>query len=35
MLRLLKIVSLFCNMGSMIGKDFEAGLAGLKSAAEM
>jgi carbon monoxide dehydrogenase subunit G len=29
-----KVVSIFCNMDSMIGKDFEAGLANLKSAAE-
>ena len=29
-----KLVGVFCNMDSMIGKDFEAGLAGLKAIAE-
>lgn len=29
-----KVISVFCNMDSMIGKDFEAGLANLKAAAE-
>jgi len=29
-----KVVSVFCNMDSMIGKDFEAGLANMKAAAE-
>jgi hypothetical protein len=29
-----KVVSVFCNMDSMIGKDFEAGLASMKAAAE-
>jgi carbon monoxide dehydrogenase subunit G len=29
-----KVVSVFCNMDSMIGKDFEAGLANLKAIAE-
>jgi uncharacterized protein YndB with AHSA1/START domain len=29
-----KVMQVFCNMDSMIGKDFEAGLAGLKAAAE-
>jgi hypothetical protein len=29
-----KVMQVFCNMDSMIGKDFEAGLASLKAAAE-
>jgi hypothetical protein len=29
-----KVMSVFCNMDSMIGKDFEAGLANLKAATE-
>lgn len=29
-----KVISVFCNMDSMIGKDFEAGLSNLKAAAE-
>ena len=29
-----KVISVFCSMDSMIGKDFEAGLANLKAAAE-
>jgi len=29
-----KVISVFCSMDSMIGKDFEAGLANLKTAAE-
>lgn len=29
-----KLIGIFCNMDKMIGKDFEAGLASLKSAAE-
>ena len=29
-----KVISVFCNMDSMIGKDFEAGLANLKAVAE-
>ena len=29
-----KVMSVFCNMDSMIGKDFEAGLASMKAAAE-
>ena len=29
-----KLVGVFCNMDSMIGKDFEAGLASLKAVAE-
>ena len=29
-----KVIQVFCNMDSMIGKDFEAGLASLKAAAE-
>ena len=29
-----KLIGIFCNMDRMIGKDFEAGLASLKSAAE-
>ena len=29
-----KLVGVFCNMDSMIGRDFEAGLAGLKAIAE-
>jgi hypothetical protein len=29
-----KIMQVFCNMDSMVGKDFEAGLANLKAAAE-
>jgi hypothetical protein len=29
-----KVVSIFCSMDSMIGKDFEAGLANLKASAE-
>jgi hypothetical protein len=29
-----KIIGIFCNMDKMIGKDFEAGLASLKAAAE-
>ena len=29
-----KLVGVFCNMDSMIGKDFEAGLAGLRAIAE-
>ena len=29
-----KVMQVFCNMDSMIGKDFEAGLANLKAAAE-
>jgi uncharacterized protein YndB with AHSA1/START domain len=29
-----KVMSVFFNMDSMVGKDFEAGLAGLKSVAE-
>ena len=29
-----KIISVFCSMDSMIGKDFEAGLANLKALAE-
>jgi Polyketide cyclase / dehydrase and lipid transport len=31
---MMKVMSIFMNMDSMIGKDFEAGLANLKSAAE-
>lgn len=31
---MVKVMSLFMNMDSMIGKDFEAGLANLKAAAE-
>ena len=29
-----KLIGIFCSMDSMIGKDFEAGLAGLKTVAE-
>jgi uncharacterized protein YndB with AHSA1/START domain len=29
-----KVISVFCSMDSMIGKDFEAGLANLKAVAE-
>jgi len=29
-----KVLSVFCNMDSMIGKEFEAGLASLRAAAE-
>lgn len=29
-----KVMQVFCNMDTMIGKDFEAGLANLKTAAE-
>lgn len=29
-----KVISLFCNMDAMIGKEFEAGLASMKAAAE-
>ena len=29
-----KVISVFCNMDSMIGKDFEAGLASMKAVAE-
>ena len=29
-----KVMSVFCNMDTMIGKDFEAGLANLKAATE-
>jgi hypothetical protein len=29
-----KVISIFCSMDSMIGKDFEAGLANLKAVAE-
>jgi len=29
-----KVISVFCSMDSMIGKDFEAGLANLKATAE-
>ena len=29
-----KVVSIFCSMDSMIGKDYEAGLANMKAAAE-
>lgn len=29
-----KVIGIFCNMDSMIGKDFEAGLASLKALAE-
>jgi uncharacterized protein YndB with AHSA1/START domain len=29
-----KLIGIFCNMDSMIGKDFEAGLADLKAVAE-
>jgi polyketide cyclase/dehydrase/lipid transport protein len=29
-----KVISVFCDMDTMIGKDFEAGLANLKAAAE-
>jgi len=29
-----KVIGIFCNMDSMIGKDFEAGLANLKAIAE-
>jgi hypothetical protein len=29
-----KVMQVFMNMDSMIGKDFEAGLASLKAAAE-
>jgi len=29
-----KLMSVFCDMDRMIGKDFEAGLANLKAAAE-
>ena len=29
-----KVISVFCNMDSMVGKDFEAGLATLKAVAE-
>ena len=29
-----KVISIFCSMDSMIGKDFEAGLANLKAIAE-
>ena len=29
-----KVMQVFCNMDSMVGKDFEAGLANLKAAAE-
>jgi hypothetical protein len=29
-----KVIGLFCNMDNMIGKDFEAGLADLKTTAE-
>lgn len=29
-----KVIGIFCNMDKMIGKDFEAGLGGLKAAAE-
>ena len=29
-----KLMGLFCNMDKMIGKDFEAGLAGMKTIAE-
>jgi uncharacterized protein YndB with AHSA1/START domain len=29
-----KVMQVFCNMDSMIGKDFEAGLANLKTSAE-
>ncbi len=31
---LAKIMHVFINMDSMVGKDFEAGLASLKAAAE-
>jgi uncharacterized protein YndB with AHSA1/START domain len=29
-----KVIQVFCDMDSMVGKDFEAGLAGMKAAAE-
>jgi hypothetical protein len=29
-----KVVGIFCNMDKMIGKDFETGLANLKTVAE-
>lgn len=29
-----KVMTMFCNMDSMVGKDFEAGLASLKTVAE-
>lgn len=29
-----KVISIFCSMDSMIGRDFDAGLANLKAAAE-
>jgi hypothetical protein len=31
---LAKVFGLFCDMDGMVGKDFEAGLAGLKAVAE-
>jgi hypothetical protein len=29
-----KVISIFCDMDSMVGKDFEAGLANLKAVVE-
>jgi hypothetical protein len=29
-----KVMQVYCNMDTMIGKDFEAGLASMKAAAE-